>query len=181
MWSRSTGKSNTADGRQIEAGVPALKWGWGSNYVGNESGQIVLLSLMRWVKPLPRPRFPRLSDNKWLPTLRLSVFCFLSNKTSHRKRARETGSKTGGERGEGTPVVYGYLGQFGLFSPTPMNGCRQGISDGHDKISHPRCPTSVALTRPPAPSFQVNRLSIPSGGGGTDRQSKVVLCWNAQM
>lgn len=118
MWSRWTGKSNTADGRQIEAGVPALKWGWGSNYVGNESGQIVLLSLMRWVKPLPRPRFPRLSDNKWLPTLRLSVFCFLSNKTSHRKRARETGSKSDrrvgkGERGPPwSTVIWGSLVYF---------------------------------------------------------------------
>lgn len=118
MWSRWMGKSNAADGRQIEAGVPALKWGWGSNYVGNESGQIVLLSLVRWVKPLPRPRFPRLSDNKWLPTLSLSVFCFLSNKTSHRKRARETGSKSDrrvgkGERGPPwSTVIWGSLVYF---------------------------------------------------------------------
>lgn len=62
----------------------------GSYYVGNESGQIVLLSLLRWVKPLPPPRFPRLSDNKWLPTLSLSVFCFLSNKTSQGAGKRET-------------------------------------------------------------------------------------------
>lgn len=121
----------------------------GSNYVGNESGQIVLLSLVRWVKPLPRPRFPRLSDNKWLPTLRLSVFCFLSNKTSQRAGKRETVEQEGkGERGPPWSAVIcltqsfrkGGGGQFGLFSPSPMNGCRQDISDGCDKISHPWCP-----------------------------------------
>lgn len=154
--------------------VPLLKRWWGSNYVGNESGQIALLSLARWVKPLLRPRFPRLSDNKWLPTLRLSVFCFLSNKTRQRAGERErerrgswSDRRVGkGERGPPWSAVICLTqsfkgGQFGLFSPSPMNGCRQGISDGCDKISHPRCPALQA----PKPDlypwpFQVTRLTV---------------------
>lgn len=69
-------------------------------------------------------------------------------------------------------------GQFGLFSPTPMNGCRQGISDACDKVSHPRCPSPRAPARPPA--FQVTTLAIPPRAA-TERQSKVVSCRNAQM
>lgn len=40
-------KKEAGNGRQMEAeGVPALDGDGGYNYVGNESGQIVLLSLV---------------------------------------------------------------------------------------------------------------------------------------
>lgn len=60
-------------------------------------------------------------------------------------------------KGKGTPTANCYLPNtqslwryFGLFSLSPMNGCRQGISDGFDKGSLPlRMPPSFKLTLPP--------------------------------
>lgn len=78
------------------------------------------------------------------------MFCFLSNKTSRAAGERDGGAIVidgrGKERGDPprsaviclTQSLGEAEGQFGLFSPSPMNGCRQGISDGCDKISHPR-------------------------------------------
>lgn len=110
-WEANKSKGSTCAEMKMERGA-GRGGGGGSNYVGNESGQIVLLSLMRWVKPLPRPRFPRLSDNRWLPTLRLSVLCFLPNKIGQRAGEKERrGGK--GERGPPWSAVICLIQSFG--------------------------------------------------------------------
>lgn len=84
-----------------------------------------------------------------------------------------------GERGPPWSAVIcltqSFRGLFGLFSPSPMNGCRQGISDGHDKISQPQHLTLIPPTRPSGLAFHLTRLTFPPRAG-SERQSKVVSC-----